>query len=80
MSKRAVEQVLMRALGDAEFRDQLRRSPEAALGRFDLTDAERNAILGADVEALLDFGVDKRLIHMLPPGIYRDEARATMNE
>jgi hypothetical protein len=71
MSRLAVEQVLMRALGDGEFRDHLRSSGEAALVRYDLTDEERMAILNADQEALLAFGVDKRLVRMLPPSIYK---------
>ena len=71
MSKRAVEQILMRVVSDAEFRTQLQHNPDGALGRFELTDAERTAILDADVNALLDFGVDKRLVQMLPPGIYK---------
>ena len=75
MSKRGLEQVLMRTLGDAEFRDQLRTSPDTALGRFDLTDAEREAILAGNATELLDFGVDKRLVQLLPPDIYRLGAR-----
>jgi hypothetical protein len=71
MSKRAVEQVLMRLLGDSDFRAQLRTDPQQALAAFDLTDAEREAILQADISALLDFGIDKRLVQMLPPGLYR---------
>jgi hypothetical protein len=71
MSKRTVEQALMRALSDAEFRAQLRDDPKATLKGWDLTDAEREAILRADTAALLDYGVDKRLVHMLPPGIYQ---------
>ncbi len=71
MSKQAVEQVLMRALGDGEFRDHLQSGPEAALKRYDLTDEERTAIINADQEALLAFGVDKRLVQMLPPSIYK---------
>ena len=71
MSKRALEQVLMRALSDAEFRAQLSRAPEVALGRYDLSEDERPATLAANTAALLDFGVDKRLVQMLPPSIYR---------
>jgi hypothetical protein len=71
MSKRAVEQVLMRALGDGEFREHLRGDPDATLARYDLTDAERAAILGADEPALLELGIDKRLLQMLPPSIYK---------
>ena len=71
MSKRAVEQILMRMLGDAEFRDQLRSSPDAALARFELAEAEREAILRADLTALLDFGVDKRLVQLMPPDLFQ---------
>ena len=71
MSKQAVEQVLMRALGDGEFRDHLRSGADAALARYDLTDEERAAIVNADQAALLEFGIDKRLVQMLPPSIYK---------
>jgi hypothetical protein len=71
MSKRALEQVLMRALGDGEFRDRLRSGADAALARYDLTDEERKAIVNADQAALLEFGIDKRLLQMLPPSIYK---------
>ena len=71
MSKRAVEQVLMRALGDGGFRRELSEQPDTALARFELTDEERQAILGGDRNALLDFGIDKRLVQMMPPSIYK---------
>ncbi|HEY7066910.1 MAG TPA: Os1348 family NHLP clan protein [Chloroflexota bacterium] len=71
MSKRGVEQVLMRALGDGDFRKHLQDQPDTALTGFDLTDEERAAILGGDKNALLDFGIDKRLIQMMPPSIYK---------
>lgn len=41
MSADAVHQVLERALNDAAFRDLLASDPDAALGAYDLTDAER---------------------------------------
>jgi len=71
MSKLALEQVPMRVVGDGEFRDHLRTSPDATLARYDLTDEERTAILQADQPALLEFGIDKRLVQMLPPSIYK---------
>ncbi len=37
----------------------------------ELSEDERAAILAANTAALLDFGVDKRLVQMLPPSIYR---------
>ncbi len=71
MSKRAVEQVLMRVLGDGDFRGELQAHAENALAPFDLSDAEREAIITANRAALLDFGVDKRLVQMLPPSIFQ---------
>lgn len=71
MSKRGVELVLMRALGDGDFRADMRERPDTALARFDLTDEERQAILGGDKNALLEFGIDKRLLQMMPPSIYQ---------
>jgi hypothetical protein len=71
MSKRGVELLLMRALGDGDFRTELRDEPDTALAKFDLTEEERQAILGGDKNALLEFGIDKRLIQMMPPSIYK---------
>ena len=71
MTKRAVEQVLMRALSDGDFRRDMSTHPDTALTRFDLTDDERQAILAGNRDALLEFGIDKRLIQMMPPGIYK---------
>jgi hypothetical protein len=71
MSKRGVELVLMRALGDGDFRTAMQEHPDTALARFDLTDEERQAILAGDKNALLEFGIDKRLIQMMPPSIYQ---------
>ncbi|HLI27011.1 MAG TPA: Os1348 family NHLP clan protein [Chloroflexota bacterium] len=66
----------MRAISDADFRKQLRADPQSTLSRYDLTDAERAALLGGKAEALLDFGIDKRIVQMLPPSIILDDARA----
>ena len=71
MSKRGVELLLMRALGDGDFRTELQEEPDTALSRFDLTEEERQAILAGDRNALLEFGIDKRLIQMMPPSIYK---------
>lgn len=71
MSKRGVELLLMRALGDGDFRAELQDAPDTALARFDLTEEERQAILGGDKNVLLEFGIDKRLIQMMPPSIYK---------
>jgi hypothetical protein len=71
MSKRGVELLLMRALGDGDFRTELREEPDTALAKFDLTEEERKAIVGGDKNALLEFGIDKRLIQMMPPSIYK---------
>lgn len=74
MSKRALEQVLMRIVSDADFRKQLRTDPDGALRLFDLTADERAAVLGGNAMALLDFGIDKRIVQMLPPGIILDDS------
>jgi hypothetical protein len=71
MSKRGIELVLMRALGDGDFRSGMRETPDTTLARFDLTDEERQAILSGDKNALLEFGIDKRLLQMMPPSIYQ---------
>ncbi|MBX5490450.1 MAG: hypothetical protein IRZ14_04780 [Chloroflexi bacterium] len=64
----------MRAISDADFRKQLRADADSALRPFDLTEAERAAILGGNANALLDFGIDKRIVHMLPPTIIPDDS------
>jgi hypothetical protein len=71
MSKRGVELVLMRALSDGDFRSAMREQPDTALARFDLTDEERQLILAGEKNALLELGIDKRLIQMMPPSIYQ---------
>ena len=73
MSKRAVEQVLMRAMSDADFRSALRTDPQHALVGYDLDAAERSVLLGQNAEALLDLGIDKRVVQMLPPRIILDD-------
>ena len=70
MSKRVVEQILMRVQGDGAFRNQLREHAESVLANYDLTEGEREALTQGNGDALLEFGVDKRLVQMLPPGIY----------
>jgi hypothetical protein len=62
----------MRALSDSEFRARLRDAPDEALARWDLTPDERQAVTSGDLDQLLDFGVDKRLVQIMPPGIFRD--------
>ena len=75
MSKRAIQQVLMRALGDLEFRASLRTDADLALRDYELTDEERRVLLGGDAAALLDLGIDKRVVQMLPPTIILPDTR-----
>ena len=75
MSKRAIQQVLMRALGDLEFRASLRKDADLALRDYELTDEERTVLLGGDAAALLDLGIDKRVVQMLPPTIILPDTR-----
>ena len=47
MSIQEVERVMQRALREEAFRILLRENPGAALANYELTDEEREAILGA---------------------------------
>ena len=62
MSKRAIQQVLMRALGDLEFRASLRTDADLALRDYELTDEERRALTEPDVGLLYVLGVNGQLL------------------
>ena len=61
MAQHSLIQVVERASADAAFRAQLQRSPENALAGYDLTGAERAALLSGDPEQLTELGVDARI-------------------
>lgn len=59
MSKAAVEQVLTRAAQDEEFKHQVASGADV-LGEYDLTDAEKAALVNKDHSGLEALGVDQR--------------------
>ncbi len=52
MSQQALEAVIGRAIMDEEYRLLLFSDPNAALGDYDLTDAEMTALRSVDAESL----------------------------
>jgi glycerol-3-phosphate cytidylyltransferase-like family protein len=61
MSKQAVEEVIRRAETDANFREQLRHHPDAALHGYDIEYAERQALISGDAAKLRHMGVSADL-------------------
>jgi len=61
MSQQAIAQVVERASADAKFRAQLERDPENALAGYDLSPAERDALLSGDDKQLRELGLDQRM-------------------
>ena len=61
MSTEGVAAFLEKALNDESFQAQLRKDPDNALGEFDLTDNEIEAIKSGGEEELQSLGVDERL-------------------
>ena len=53
--------VLERATTDADFRQRLRRDPDAALAGYDLDPEARAALLSADASQVRSLGVDARV-------------------
>jgi hypothetical protein len=53
MSRQVVEEVLARAMEDEQFRRRLLREPEPALRTYDLTPAEREALIAGDLRRVL---------------------------
>jgi hypothetical protein len=63
MSLEAVQQIIGRAITDAEFRQQLIDDARSACAGYDLTDDELNALEALDQESLKAFAgtLDPRL-------------------
>lgn len=61
MSVEGVAAFLEKALNDEAFQAQLKEDPDRALGEFDLTDSEIDAIKSGGEEELQALGVDERL-------------------
>jgi hypothetical protein len=54
-----------RTLDDLEFRDAMKRDPQNAIAGYDLTAAERTALLAGDVAKLFEMGVHPFLLSFL---------------
>jgi hypothetical protein len=66
MSIQAVENVLRRAREDPPFLEQLRTGPDVALHGYDLSFAERTAIITGDQDRLIQLGVDSNVSEIAP--------------
>ena len=61
MSRETLAQVVERASADPVFRAQLESNPSEALAAYDLSEAERAALISRDAGRLENLGVDVRL-------------------
>lgn len=61
MTREAVEEVLQRVRDDPSFRAELDTRPDAALHGYDITYAERAAIISGDTDRLRQLGVSEEL-------------------
>jgi hypothetical protein len=66
MSVYAVNHLCREVLRDHAFRAAMKQDPAAAIARYDLTDAERTALLAGDVATLYRLGVNAFLMGYLP--------------
>lgn len=72
MSQSAVEQIIGRAVIDAEFREKLIADARAACAGYDLTDEELEALEHLDAESLQSFAgkLDPRLTKSAGRGFF----------
>jgi hypothetical protein len=66
VSRYALNSVLFRLKKEPELRARLATDPASALADFDLTDAERAAVIAGDVQALNDLGGYLHLLMSIP--------------
>lgn len=66
MSRYALNSVLFRLKKDADLRRRLALDGAPALAEFDLTEAERTAVLARDLQALNDLGGYLHLLMSIP--------------
>jgi len=66
MSVYAVNYLCREVLRDHAFRAAMKSDPAAAIAKYDLSDAERTALLAGDVAALYRMGVNAFLMGYLP--------------
>lgn len=74
MSVQGVETVLRRASEDEAFRQHMKSDPDAALHGYDISYAERQALIAADVDELQRMGVSEEL-SMVAPQFNRGRGR-----
>ena len=66
MSRYALNSLLFRLKKEPELRARLAADPATALSDFDLTDAERTAVIAGDLRALNDLGGYLHLLMSIP--------------
>ena len=66
LSRYALNSLLFRLKKDSELRVRLATDPPAALAEFDLSDAERAAVLAHDLQKLNDLGGYLHLLMSIP--------------
>ena len=66
MSVYAVNYLCREVLRDHAFRAAMKSDPAAAIAKYDLSEAERTALLAGDVAALYRMGVNAFLMGYLP--------------
>jgi hypothetical protein len=65
MSVYQLNKLCHRTLNDLQFRDAMKRTPETAITDYELTVAEREALLAGDVARLFEMGVHPFLLSFL---------------
>ena len=65
MSLYAVHSIARRVGADPQFQARMRDAPESAIADYDLSDAERTALLTGDVTSMLEWGAHGYLLSKL---------------
>jgi Aromatic-ring-opening dioxygenase LigAB, LigA subunit len=65
MSLYAIHSIARRVAADPDFQASMQEAPELAIADYDLTDAERSALLTGDISTLLDWGAHGYLLSKL---------------
>jgi len=66
LSRYALNSLLFRLKKEPELRARVAADPATALSDFDLTDAERTAVIAGDLQALNDLGGYLHLLMSIP--------------
>ena len=65
MSLYAIHSIARRVAADPDFQASMQEAPELAIADYDLTDAERSALLTGDISTMLDWGAHGYLLSKL---------------